>query len=123
MGFTTNKSNILLGLGVSAFSYTPKAHLQNEKILESYTSALNKNRFPILKSHQMTHEEKNKAKLFEQIICQGFFEKTDAENVLSEQKDHFYQYEKDGFFHFQNNRFEVSDLGKYFLKNICQCWG
>jgi oxygen-independent coproporphyrinogen-3 oxidase len=123
MGFTEKKSNLLIGLGVSAFSSTSTGHIQNEKVLEQYLFAIQKERAPVFKSHAVTNEELELSKLFEKIICQNIFSKNDLFKILPEQKGNFDSYLKNNFITEIDDNYIVTELGRFFLKNICQCWG
>lgn len=123
MGFTEKKSNLLIGLGVSSFSNSPTGHIQNEKVLEQYLSAIQKDRPPIYKSHTITPEELMLAGIFEKIICENYFTGSDRLKILPDQEANFNIYLNNNFIELINGNFFITELGKYFLKNICQCWG
>jgi oxygen-independent coproporphyrinogen-3 oxidase len=123
MGFTDTKSNLLIGLGVSAFSNSSTGHVQNEKVLEQYIHSLNKDMPPIQKSHAMTSEENYLTNLFEKIICENTFNQEDRKKILPDQEANFNIYLNNHFIEENQKSFIITDLGRYFLKNICQCWG
>ncbi len=123
MGFTEKKSNMLIGLGVSAFSSSPSGHIQNEKVLEPYLLTIQKEIAPIFKSHTITTEELYLAALFEKIICQNTFTKADRVKVKPEQEENFAIYLSRNFLEQKGDQYIITESGRYFLKNICQCWG
>jgi oxygen-independent coproporphyrinogen-3 oxidase len=123
MGYTVKKSNLLIGLGVSAFSNAPTGHTQNEKVLEQYLISVQKERAPIYKSHTVSTDEFYLATLFEKIICENYFTKRDREKILGSQEANFNMYLNNNFIEQKNDLFLVTETGRYFLKNICQCWG
>ena len=114
MGFTpSKKSSLLIGLGVSSISSSPDGMIQNEKILEKYQFELIKDRAPLFKSHLKTNDEQELSAIFEKIICQGSFKKTIG-------NESFEIYKNEGFFIVKDDQVTVTELGRYFLKNICQ---
>jgi oxygen-independent coproporphyrinogen-3 oxidase len=123
MGYTLKKSNLLIGLGVSAFSTAPTGHTQNEKVLEQYLLSIQKDRAPIYKSHTVNADELYLATLFEKIICENYFTKSDREKILASQEANFNMYINNKFIEQKDDQFLVTETGRYFLKNICQCWG
>src|SRR5436190_1021890 len=51
MGYTTQKTHMLVGLGVSAISDTGNAFAQNDKLLHNYYQLLNKNELAVVKGY------------------------------------------------------------------------
>jgi oxygen-independent coproporphyrinogen-3 oxidase len=123
MGFTEKKSNMLIGLGVSAFSSGITGHVQNEKVLEQYIFALQKDRPPLYKSHAVTSDQLILTAMFEKIICENYFDETDRMKILPEQENNFKLYLQNNFIEHTGDTYSITDQGRYFLKNICQCWG
>ena len=123
MGFTEKKSNLLIGLGVSSFSTAATGHVQNEKVLEQYLLSIQKERAPIYKAHSVTEEELQLATLFEKIICENYFSGSDRSKILPDQEANFNMYLNNKFIEQNDGNFTVTETGRYFLKNICQCWG
>lgn len=123
MGFTEKKSNLLIGLGVSSFSNSPTGHIQNEKVLEQYLFAIQKDRPPIYKSHTISPDELKLSALFEKIVCEGYFTQQDRSDILPDQEANFNIFLSNNFVELVSDKFLITDLGKYFLKNICQFWG
>src|SRR6185369_6625524 len=51
MGYTTQKTNMLIGLGVSAISDTGNAFAQNDKLLHNYYRAIETNELAVVKGY------------------------------------------------------------------------
>ena len=119
MGFTTStNSNVLIGLGVSSISSTPDGLIQNEKVLETYQFETLKGRSPLYKSHQRSEEEKVLSRLFEELICKNEF--PIKKDIINNQL--FINYLEMNFISFnkENQTGRVTEVGRYFLKNLCQ---
>ena len=54
MGYTTERTHLLIGLGVSAISDSYFALVQNEKNLKDYYQRIEKKEFPFFRGHQLT---------------------------------------------------------------------
>ncbi len=115
MGYTEFRTDILLGLGVSAISETPTCFHQNEKVMPVYERRVQAGEIPTLRGHLLTEEDR---KLRQQIL--DFMTKLhvtlepeqidDARNYLSQLID-------DGLVHFEGNELILTESGKPFLRN------
>jgi len=122
MGFMSSRSNILIGLGVSAISHTPTSMIQNEKIYSKYLNASHLNNSIYFKSHLKTNREKLLLPIFEKLICNSFLSKSDLEelDLWNKTIEIFIKLEQDGLVEVKKEGLYVRPLGIYFFKNICQ---
>ncbi|MEJ0105958.1 MAG: oxygen-independent coproporphyrinogen III oxidase [Bacteroidota bacterium] len=71
MGYTTQNSGLLLGLGVSAISDLGNAFAQNDKTLHTYYERINKNRFAVNRGFFLTDEDLAFRQYIKDISCKG----------------------------------------------------
>jgi oxygen-independent coproporphyrinogen-3 oxidase len=71
MGYTTTKTNMLIGLGVSSISDTGNAFAQNEKLLHNYYAAINNNGLAVVKGYFLNAEDIAFKKYILDISCTG----------------------------------------------------
>src|SRR5690606_2246986 len=57
MGYTTSKTKVMIGLGVSAISDSWTGFAQNEKKIEDYYDRLDLNELPLYRGHLLTTED------------------------------------------------------------------
>src|SRR5271168_414081 len=57
MGYTSRRTDILLGLGVSSISEAPTCFHQNEKVLTVYDRRIRGNEIPTFRGHLLTDED------------------------------------------------------------------
>ena len=57
MGYTTSKTKVMIGLGVSAISDSWAGFAQNVKNLEDYYELLNRDELPLYRGHLLTEED------------------------------------------------------------------
>ena len=57
MGYTASKTQLMIGLGMSAISDSWYAFAQNEKELEAYYARLDRNEIPVCKGHILNYED------------------------------------------------------------------
>ena len=69
MGYTTQRSPILIGLGVSSISELPQGLVQNVKKLSSYQSALDRGRLPIEKGCVTDSDDLVRREVIQRLMC------------------------------------------------------
>jgi len=122
MGYTTNQTKLLVGLGCSSISDTWDAFAQNIKTVEEYTAAVNEGNFPIQKGHVLTHEDLLIRHHILNLMCrhESDFDTTLCNQfILKETKHKLKELTADHLIHIQNNKVILTEHGKLFLRNIC----
>ena len=72
MGYTTQNSGMLIGLGMSAISDTGRAFAQNEKTLGGYYRGVGAGRLPIAKGYFLSEEDVAFRRHILDIACKGY---------------------------------------------------
>ena len=118
MGYTDQKTDILLGLGLSSISETPLSFHQNEKVYSLYENLINKNELATHRGHVLTDVDKIRRQQILQLMTQYYvtFESADqkdqAQLFLQEMLT-------DELIQIKDHQMFVLDKGKPFLRNIC----
>jgi oxygen-independent coproporphyrinogen III oxidase len=115
MGYTDQKTDVLLGLGVSSISETPNSFHQNEKVLNLYEQKIGKDEIPTLRGHVLTDEDKTQRLKILKFMTQFEIdlspeEKAQAEVFLKEMLS-------DKLVEIQGSKLKVTEAGKPFLRN------
>ena len=115
MGYTDQKTDLLLGLGVSSISETPFSFHQNEKVLNLYEQKVNKHQIPSLRGHILTEEDTLQREKILKIMTQfevplSAEEVIDAEVFLKEMI-------QDRLIEIKDCKIKVLEAGKPFLRN------
>ncbi len=115
MGYTDQKTDVLLGLGVSSISETPDSFHQNEKVLNLFEQKISKNEIPTLRGHVLTEEDKIQRRKILQFMTQFEIElseqeKTEAEVFLAEMI-------QDQLVEIKGLRLRLTESGRPFLRN------
>lgn len=124
MGYTTQSTKFLLGLGVSSISDTGNAFAQNEKSLHDYYTLVSENKFSIKKGYFLNEEDEAFRKYILDISCKGetFF----AEEHLSLLEQYTFpalqQLEKDGLIDWNRYGLSLTPQGHYFIRNVCSAF-
>lgn len=118
MGYTNQKTDLLLGIGVSSISQTPYSFHQNEKLLPKYEQLLSKEQIPSLRGHKMTSMDQRRQKQILEVMTK-YQTEFESETQLQEAFVHLNELVKDGLIKIENHRLSILDSGKPFLRNAC----
>ncbi|MDP3558449.1 MAG: oxygen-independent coproporphyrinogen III oxidase [Bacteroidota bacterium] len=116
MGYTTNTTKLLIGLGCSSISDTWDAFAQNIKTVEEYQNKVNEGFFPILKGHVLTKEDLTIRQHILDLMCKH---QTLIDSNFEEAKEKFLEFINDGLIELVVNKIVIKETGKMFLRNIC----
>jgi len=125
MGYSSSKTQLMIGLGVSSISDSWYSFAQNEKTIEEYYARLDKNELPVFRGHILTDEDLVIRKHILNLMCQ--FE-TSWENdnqffsELPEIIHQLHEMEVDGLITISNKSITVTEKGKPFVRNLCMAF-
>ena len=124
MGYTTQHTSVLVGLGVSSISDVGTAFAQNDKNLQDYYNIVDKGELPVQKGYFLTEEDVAFRKYILDIGCKG---KTQFEpKHLPILRDvTFPELEKlatDKLIVWDMEGLVVTPLGHHFIRNICRAF-
>ncbi|UOX33328.1 oxygen-independent coproporphyrinogen III oxidase [Flavobacterium sediminilitoris] len=125
MGYTSSKTEVMIGLGVSSISDSWNAFAQNEKTLEDYYAKLDEDKLPIFRGHILNSEDLIIRKHILNLMCQFKTSWNDANTYFSEIEtvlSNLTEMEKDGLLKFKNQSIIVTEKGKPFVRNICMAF-
>jgi oxygen-independent coproporphyrinogen-3 oxidase len=124
MGYTTQHTGLLLGLGCSSISDTWTAFGQNLKEVEEYEQALALGQFPLMKGHELTPEDLLLRRHILNLMCRfetSWENEADYSPVLEQAISRLEQLQEDGLVELSCKRIKVTEQGRPFLRNICLC--
>lgn len=118
MGYTDQRTEVLLGLGVSSISETPHSFHQNEKVMPLYEAALNEGRLPTLRGHVLTEEDKVRRQQILKLMTD--FEVKFVDEIQEAQSKEFLQEMiNDDLVEIRDHKLIVKEAGRPFLRNAC----
>lgn len=122
MGYTTTRTEVLIGLGVSAISDAGTAFAQNEKDIETYRNRLQTGQLPLLRGHILTAKDQFVRQQILNIICRS----QTQWNLTDWSEEEWEQIEPklevlcaDGLIACDEASLQVLPKGAPFLRNIC----
>ena len=122
MGYTASKTQVMLGLGVSAISDSWYSFAQNVKGINEYYHLLENDILPVFRGHILTEEDLKIRKHILNLKCHF---KTSWEtpalyfDELPEVLIKLKELEADGLLIFENKGLRVTEKGKPFVRNVC----
>ncbi len=116
MGYTEVRTDVLIGLGVSAISETPDCYHQNEKVITVYERRLLAGELPTLRGHHLTTKEQEQRAIIMQLLTESKLT-VDAATRAS-RANALTDLVEDGLIVWTETGVQVTDLGRAFLRNI-----
>jgi oxygen-independent coproporphyrinogen-3 oxidase len=125
MGYTTQNTNFLLGLGMSAISDSWFGFAQNEKSTEKYMELVNKGEIPIFRGHILSELDLEIRKYILDLMCH--FETTFIEDSPFKDRheaiiERLSEMIKDGLVKVDGNKVTVTEAGIGFVRNCCMAF-
>jgi oxygen-independent coproporphyrinogen-3 oxidase len=120
MGYTTNETDLLIGLGSSAISDAKYAYAQNLKKVEDYIKAIATNELAIFKGHMQTEQDLLLKECILEVACEGTIRHENLVHLKNEWiNDTLMEMSSEGILRPNMDGFQVTELGRAFIRNIC----
>lgn len=124
MGYTTQRTHLLIGLGVSSISDAGIAFAQNHKTLGEYYQCIERNELPATKGYFLSTEDVAFRKYILDISCQAgtAFNAKDSALLKNFSFDELKKLEKDHLVTWNESGVNVTEMGRHFIRNICKAF-
>ncbi|MCB9642225.1 MAG: oxygen-independent coproporphyrinogen III oxidase [Myxococcales bacterium] len=125
MGYTSSKTTLLVGLGVSAIGDAWGAFAQNEKTLEAYQESIEAGRLPVFRGHLLEHEDLVIRRHILELMCHWetrWSEPSMQFDGLSEVLERLAEMAADGLVEIEQDGMRVTPAGQAFVRNICMAF-
>ncbi|MDH5610680.1 MAG: radical SAM protein, partial [Cyclobacteriaceae bacterium] len=119
MGYTTQTTRYMIGLGASSISDLWTAFAQNEKSVEAYMARVNAGEFPIEKGHLLSSDDLMVRAHILDLMCRFRTDFTYNPALLADLKDRLVEMENDGLVEWRANTLAVLPKGEPFIRNVC----
>ncbi|EJL68617.1 oxygen-independent coproporphyrinogen III oxidase [Chryseobacterium populi] len=120
MGYTSSKTQLMVGLGMSAISDSWYAFAQNVKTVEEYQKIVEEGEIPVVKGHILSQEDLIVRRHILNLMCQlettwdiqsSFPELENALEMLKEM-------EKDELVEINDHQIKITEKGRAFTRNV-----
>ncbi|OFZ18659.1 MAG: oxygen-independent coproporphyrinogen III oxidase [Bdellovibrionales bacterium GWB1_55_8] len=125
MGYTPELVAPQFGLGVSSIGDAWTAFAQNEKLLESYTTRVERGELPLLRGHLLNEEDRILRKHVLNVMTTFGTDWSSPElqtPYLQSVPEKLAEFARDGLVELTASSCRVTDKGRPFLRNICMAF-
>ncbi|HSR40194.1 MAG TPA: hypothetical protein VLL95_14895, partial [Phnomibacter sp.] len=124
MGYTTQHTSLLVGLGVSSISDAGFAFAQNHKTLSEYYQAIEAGELAVCKGYTLSREDELFRRYILDVCCRGQLEfDPSSKEVLEEYCfPELEKLEADGLVNCNAQGLQVTATGRNFIRNIARCF-
>ena len=124
MGYTTQRTGMLLGLGVSSISDAGIAFAQNKKTLHDYFQEINDNKLAITKGYFLNDEDRAFRNYILNISCNGYTPLLPLHLPILKEFSfvELEKLQKDGLVEWSEQEVRVTPLGHHFIRNISKAF-
>ena len=125
MGYTTNHTELMVGLGASSISDSWTGFIQNIKVVEEYMKAVDEGRFPFFRGHVLTKEDLIVRKHILNLMCHLETEWCDTEkqlDAISAGLNKLDEMVADELLSISEEGIIVTEKGRAYVRNICMAF-
>ncbi len=126
-GYSLHMADDLLGLGVSSISQIGDFYLQNARDLTEYYALLDAGKPPITRGYRINQDDRLRRHVIMALICDLNLDIRDCETEFGIDFPDYFAVAleelqtpmRDGLIELRNNRLQVTEAGRPFLRNLC----
>ena len=125
MGYTANKTQLMIGLGMSAISDSWYAFAQNVKTVKEYQKIVNEGEIPIFRGHLLTEEDRVIRKHILNMMCHFYTSWEDDAMKINDIENHLTllkEMEQDSLVKFEENAISIPEKARPYIRNICMAF-
>lgn len=125
MGYTHSKTQLMIGLGMSAISDSWYGFAQNVKTVAAYQQIVNSGEIPVFRGHLLTEEDIVIRKHILNLMCNfstSWKENYQQINQLESHLELLVELQKDGLVDVHENGVSIPNHARPFVRNICMAF-
>ncbi len=120
MGYTSSKTQLMVGLGMSSISDSWYAFAQNVKTVEEYQKTVEEGIIPVVKGHILSEEDLTIRRHILNLMCQleTSFDIQNAFPELENALQMLKEMEKDELVEIHDHQIKITEKGRAFTRNV-----
>lgn len=124
MGYTSGKTQLMIGLGMSAISDSWYAFAQNEKSVEEYQKRVEEHKFSVFRGHILNSEDLIIRKHILNIMCllETSWNNENSFPELNQTLEKLKEMQADGLVEITENSIKITESGKAFTRNVAMAF-
>ena len=127
MGYTDGRGLDVAAFGASAISSVGASYSQDDKDLDGYRRAVSAGRLPVVRGHLLSEDDLLRRELIADLFCSFRADLgelshrvgLDAREALAADLPRLEPLVEDGLVRLEGDRIEVTELGRFFVRNVC----
>lgn len=125
MGYTSSRTQLLIGLGVSSIGDSWYGFAQNVKSVEEYEHLVQNGIIPIFRGHILSEEDQIIRRHILSLMCQfrtSWADENAKFSALEQVLERLREMEKDELLEISSDQLVVTNRGQAFIRNICMAF-
>jgi oxygen-independent coproporphyrinogen-3 oxidase len=125
MGYSSNKTQLMIGLGMSAISDSWYGFAQNVKTVKEYVRLVNAGEIPVFRGHILTNEDLIIRRHILNIMCQlhtSWEDETTQFSDVDKSMRLLQEMEKDKLISIEKNTLKLHEEARPFVRNVCMAF-
>lgn len=124
MGYSSSKTQLMIGLGMSAISDSWYGFAQNEKSVEDYQKRVEEGKIPVFRGHILNEEDLNIRKHILNIMCrlETSWNVQTAFPELQNSLEKLKEMEHDVLVKITENELHITEKGRAFTRNVAMAF-
>ncbi|SRX55101.1 oxygen-independent coproporphyrinogen III oxidase [Aequorivita sp. CIP111184] len=125
MGYTDSKTQLMIGLGVSAIGDSWYSFGQNSKNVEEYQELVEQGILPVYRGHMLNEEDLIIRKHILNMMCRLETSWEDDSLLFDELPEvllKLKEMEDDGILQFGSKKLQITEKGRPFVRNVCMAF-
>ncbi len=125
MGYTSNKTQLMIGLGMSAISDSWYGFAQNVKTVKEYQQIVNDGEIPVFRGHILSKEDRVIRKHILNMMCNFYTSWDKTETKIDNIDSHIEllkEMKQDGLVFIKNNELTIPEHARPYIRNICMAF-
>jgi oxygen-independent coproporphyrinogen-3 oxidase len=120
-GYTDDRSETVLGFGLSAISQFKGAYSQNTLDAPSYRKAVESGHLPVIRGYALSKQDITEQKAVMQVMCRFAIDLRDYPGIFIAHAQ-LARLEQDGLIRRNHDMIEVTETGKPFVRVVAACF-
>jgi oxygen-independent coproporphyrinogen-3 oxidase len=125
MGYTSNKTQLMIGLGMSAISDSWYGFAQNVKTVKEYQKIVNSGEIPVFRGHILSKEDEIIRKHILNMMCHFYTSWKEESTKIENVEMHLSlldEMQKDGLVKIEGNSLFIPEHARPYVRNICMAF-
>lgn len=118
-GYTTDQSDVMVGIGVSSIGKTRDAYFQNYGDMPAYREAIESGKLPLAKSCDLTDQDKIRAEIIECIMCDFEINLSNYEGDYTDEINSLNVYQDQGFLDINGATINIHKQARPIARLVC----